>query len=524
MLLAPALIDDSSCKNVENIDEPEGPPNKRKKQTDKPKRDWVKTDLKSELPEWTSDDAKIEELRNKNLTPKGYFELFFDDEVLNLIVDETNRYASQKNRNLTVDKHEIKCFIGTLFLSGYLAPARRRLYWENASDTHHDLVTNAMRRDKFEAIFTNFHLADNNCLDEEDKFAKLRPLIKLLNQKFQRHSPNEEFYSFDESMCEYYGRHGCKQFLRGKPIRFGFKIWCGTTPLGYLIWFDPYQGKSASSRPQDNGLGLGGNLVSHFADVLTGCGRKFFHLCYDNFFNSVKLVTMLKDKLVKATGTIRENRTEKCPLTSNDALKKQGRGKFDFKTDTKNDVLVCKWNDNSVVNLCSNAAGVHPISKASRYSSSEKKRVQIDQPFLIKLYNEHMGGVDRMDQNVSKYRIGLRGKKWYWCLISYMLDVSINNAWQLQKICNNKNPMDMLQFRRYIVRTYLSQYGKPPEKGMRGKPQDVLSDIRYDGYKHWVIPQNGQTKCRHCHMKTTTRCEKCDVGLHVKCFKDHHSL
>ena len=48
MLLTPALIDDRSCKNVENIEEPEGPPNKRKKQTDKPKRDWVKTDLKSE--------------------------------------------------------------------------------------------------------------------------------------------------------------------------------------------------------------------------------------------------------------------------------------------------------------------------------------------------------------------------------------------------------------------------------------------------------------------------------------------
>ena len=82
----------------------------------------------------------------------------------------------------------------------------------------------------------------------------------------------------------------------------------------------------------------------------------------------------------------------------------------------------------------------------------------------------------------------------------------------------------MLQFRRYIVRTYLSQYGKLPEKKkMKGKPQNVLSNIRYDGYKHWVIPQSGQTKCRHCHMKTTTRCEKCDVGLHVKCFKDYHS-
>ena len=110
----------------------------------------------------------------------------------------------KKNRNLTVDDHEIECFIGILFLSGYLAPARQRLYWENSSDTHHDLDTNAMRKDKFEAIFTNFYLADNDCLDEEDKFAKLRPLIKLLNQKFQRHLPNEEFYSFDKSMCEYY--------------------------------------------------------------------------------------------------------------------------------------------------------------------------------------------------------------------------------------------------------------------------------------------------------------------------------
>ena len=117
-----------------------------------------------------------------------------------------------------------------------------------------------------------------------------------------------------------------------------------------------------------------------------------------------------------------------------------------------------------MINLCSNASGVHPISKASRYSSSEKQRVQTDQPFLIKLYNEHMGVVDRMDQNVLKYRLDMISKKWYWCLISDMLDVSIINPWQLQKICNNENPMDMLQFRRYIVRTCLSQYGKSPEK------------------------------------------------------------
>ena len=40
MLLAPTLIDDSTCKNVKNIEDPEGPPNKQN--SDKPKRDWVK--------------------------------------------------------------------------------------------------------------------------------------------------------------------------------------------------------------------------------------------------------------------------------------------------------------------------------------------------------------------------------------------------------------------------------------------------------------------------------------------------
>ena len=183
------------------------------------------------MPDYTI----IEKLRAKKVTPKGYFELFFDDEIFNLTVEETNRYASEKNRSLIVDKNDIKCFIGILVLSEYLSPARRRLSWENATDTHHALVANAMRRDKLEAIFANFHLADNNCLDDRDRFAKVKPLIKLLNKKFQQYAPNEEFYSFDESMCEYYGRHGCKQFLRGKPIRFGFKIWCGTTPLGHLV-------------------------------------------------------------------------------------------------------------------------------------------------------------------------------------------------------------------------------------------------------------------------------------------------
>ncbi|CAI6371246.1 unnamed protein product [Macrosiphum euphorbiae] len=46
----------------------------------------------------------------------------------------------------------------------------------------------------------------------------------MLIQGFE-HTPHQQFHSIDESMVPYFGRHGCKQFIRGKPIRFGFK--CG---------------------------------------------------------------------------------------------------------------------------------------------------------------------------------------------------------------------------------------------------------------------------------------------------------
>ena len=55
-----------------------------------------------------------------------------------------------------------------------------------------------------------------------------------------------------------------------------------------------------------------------------------------------------------------------------------------------------------------------------------------------------------MDQNISNYRIAMRDKKWYFCLVSYMFDSSINNAWRLQKVCD-ENLMDLLHLRRLII-------------------------------------------------------------------------
>lgn len=66
------------------------------------------------------------------------------------------------------------------------------------------------------------------------------------------HFEPKENLNFDESMVEYYGRHGCKQFISGEPIRFDYKVWCLNTPSGYLV--EVYQGKNPSSNDQCNNM------------------------------------------------------------------------------------------------------------------------------------------------------------------------------------------------------------------------------------------------------------------------------
>jgi len=132
-----------------------------------------------------------------------------------------------------------------------------------------------------------------------------------------------QLLSIDESMIPYYGHHGCKQHIHGKPIRFGFKVWSlnGSTD-GYCVQLDPYQGAGSGMRIAQ--LGLGGSVI---VDLISQLPRDLhYHIFADNFFSSLTLVDHLTRSSIGYTGTIRENRTQHCPLmATKDLAKKKTR-------------------------------------------------------------------------------------------------------------------------------------------------------------------------------------------------------
>lgn len=130
-----------------------------------------------------------------------------------------------------ITPEEMKCFIGILLviLLGYSWLPRRRMYWENSPDSKNELVSSAMLQGTGWILF--FSIFISTMIGILKTNTKIRPLVTLSNKKFLEFAPLDEHYSVDEAMIPYYGRHGCKQHIKGKPIRYGFKSWVGATRL-----------------------------------------------------------------------------------------------------------------------------------------------------------------------------------------------------------------------------------------------------------------------------------------------------
>ena len=120
----------------------------------------------------------------------------------------------------------------------------------------------------------------------------------------------------------------------------------------------------------------------------------------------------LKDSGFWAVGTIRQNRLSGCQLASDKKLKDSGRGSYDHKS-SKEAMTIMKWHDSKAVHLISSHYGVEPLGTCKRWSSKEKKRIDVERPLAVKEYNIHIGGVDLADMLLELYWTDLRSRKWY---------------------------------------------------------------------------------------------------------------
>lgn len=494
------------------------------------KRKWTKSEPEYEMFD-KGDHFKTcaEQLKSMfdGEFPVAIFESFFSPEVMNDILSQTMIYATtcKNDQTFSINLDELKIFFGILLFSGYHTLPQVSHYWSSADDLGVPLISNAMSRNRFNQIKAYIHFNDNADINDEtklDKAFKVRPIIDSIAQSFSRFGVFDEKIAVDEMVVKYFGRNKLKQFIKGKPIRFGYKLWalCGVS--GFCYNFDLYCGREIN--PGDETLPLGTRVVQNLLTVVED--PLSYEVYFDNFFTNLDLLRELYELGFRASGTIRADRTQKCPLVDPKVMKKQERGTYDFCSDTNTNILLGRWNDNSVVTVATNFDTVEPLTTAQRYNKEQKRKCPVSLPRLIKNYSTSMGGVDLHDWLVSKYGINIKGKKWYWPIFIRLLDMCVVNAWTIYKLVNEKY-MSLLDFRREITVAYIKTasirqtIGRPVSRSQIAQP---CRDMRYDKKDHFLFSRLKQRRCqgKGCKSKPLTYCKKCEITLCKKCFGPYH--
>lgn len=197
---------------------------------------------------------------------------------------------------------------------------------------------------------------------------------------------------------------------------------CGVS--GFLYDFDVYQGKNVNV--DKSILGMSSQIVKSLCESLpSGHNFKVFA---DNFFTSLPLVESLKREGMFFVGTIRTPRLKNCPLKCEKDLKKEGRGAIDYRVEVNRDIVAVRWFDNKAVTLVSSFVAVDPIEEISRYDRSARKKISVKQPGIVRVYNQFMGGVDKLDMVCSLYKQTIRSRRWYIYIWLHSITISVVNA------------------------------------------------------------------------------------------------
>ena len=470
------------------------------------------------IPNWLQDytlQAGPQHLPEDTTTPLHYFSLFFSEEIIDMLVTETNRYAIQY-LNSNPDKKEtfffkgwtpcnriqIKAYLGLLIHMGLLKLPRLDYHWRSNNLYCCPLCPNVMKRIEFMRIHSFFHIANNENANLQDKLYKLRPLITKLSSSFTRYYVLHKELTVDEKMIKYTGRVSFLQHVRNKPIRFGFKVFVLSDAIsGYVYSWSFYTGANPNGRVV--------NLALYkVLELIQGLEHRNHHLYFDSYYTSIPLAQELSTRGFGCAGTINQRR-KFIPIVIKNPPSSLLEGQAIFRR--RNDMIALVYKDKKDVRILSTIHGNQIHAQGM--------------PLAVRDYNAYMRGVDRGNQNTSYYHPNHKSMKWWKTIFIALVKTSIANSYILYQSRNPFNAQTPLKFREELVLELVNPY-------ISQRHTEALNTLprgRIIAGMHEIGQRKPKRNCFVCSTKddrvtTEYYCIQCDRHVCIlKCFYILHS-
>lgn len=416
-------------------------------------KDWIDIPDNDVL---SFDESILDSVTNvpiRNKLPVDIYSLFLTDDIIDKIVEETNKYADKyllekeitaKSRSKAwkpTDANEMRQFFSVILTMGLNKVPHFHDYWSKKSIYRNEYICSLMGRDRFILLLKFWHFSDERN-DTEDRLYKIRQILNMLNNRFRDILTPGKFIVIDESMIPWRGRLNFRQYIKNKSHKYGVKLYKLCTPEGYTFKTIVYTGKEGNRREVNHGK----NVVMKLIEGLEYEERV---LVADNFYSSLDLVEELLEKKTFYCGTLRSNRRG---LPKQFMSKKLKKGEIEGIM-LPSGVKVIKWHDKRQVSMITSCKA-HKASLVDTGKIHKRTNEMIRKPLCILTYNDNKKGIDYSDQMSAYYTTLRRGLKWYRkVMMEFLFGTALINAWIIYN-ANTDKKMSKKEFTESIIETF----------------------------------------------------------------------
>lgn len=448
---------------------------------------------------------------------------FFDDDLLNIIVTNTNRYIAGKKELYSRERDcktttlsEIKAFIGLLYMAGYHRNSRLNTldFWA-LDGSGIELFRMTMSRNRFHFLLQTIRFDNKTTRPQRkllDKLAPIRDVVDKFVALCKTNYSVGEYVTVDEMLPPFRGKCSFRQYIPSKPSKYGIKIISlADSKVFYTLNFEIYVGKQPDGPFQVDNSAI--SVVKRLCEPIKGSGR---NLTGDNWFTSHELVTdLLKNYKLTYVGTVRKNKKHlplsfvsvqnRKPCTSQFAFQKNVTLVSYIPKKGKNVLLLSTMHHDSRIDL----------------TTGEKLK-----PEIVTFYNETKSGVDAVDKLCATYSVSRNTNRWPMAVFYTLLNIAGINAYVVYKDNQNEEIKHRRHFIKYLAleltREHIqnrSQINSLP-KEIRKRTAEMAFEANSSTLKsgeneeHLVkITENIRKRCFFCerkkNRKTKYQCLEC---------------
>ncbi|XP_054729254.1 piggyBac transposable element-derived protein 4-like [Anastrepha obliqua] len=393
---------------------------------------------------------------NRNTKPSDIWQLFFIDDMLEEIVKYTNEKIIKIRPNYQnqtcvhdLDVMELKALIGMLYYTAIFKENHTHYTcWYSTDGTGREIYRCIMSKNRFEILLNCLRFDDASTRDERrstDKAAPISQLFGKLIQNCKEVCSIGSYACIDEMLVVFRGRCGFKMYMPKKPNKYGLKIMCMTDARnGYLVDGYIYLGKDSDSQglPDEyQRLNKPTQSVLRLIASIEGTHR---NVTTDNWFTSVELMKILKQKQLTLVGTLKKNKREVPPQFLPSRHRDVGSSIFGFTSDATLVSYVPKQNKSVLV-----------LSSMHHMPTIDPQK---QKPEMITFYNSTKGGVDTLDQKCAIYSTSRRTQRWPMAVFYRMLDVSAANSYIISNMNQAQRKVPRLNFMKQLAKELIEPH------------------------------------------------------------------